>query len=64
MDFPSLQFLGTGSVPAYQSDLRDTWPHQWTRGSLMADGGVLEDLPGRLYLLGWVQRCWGLTRGG
>ena len=30
-------------------------PRQWNRGSLKTDGGVLEELSGRLYLLGWVQ---------
>ena len=30
-------------------------PRQWISGSLKTDGGVLEELPGRLCLPGWVQ---------
>ena len=64
MDVISLHcsLLGTGSAPACFSDRRDTcvvsmWPShwRWNRGSLKIDGGVLEDLPGRFSLLGWVQ---------
>ena len=34
-------------------------PHQWIRGSLKTDGSVPEELPGRLYLPGWVRLVMG-----
>ena len=39
-------------------------PHQWIRGSLMADGGVPEELAGCLSLPGWVQLGMGFHAWG
>ena len=44
-------------------------PRQWNRGGLKTDGGVPEDLPGRLCLPGWVQlvlgsHAWGVIAFG
>ena len=54
--YPSTAVSGNWerSLPVYLT-LEILAPCQWIRGSLKTNGGVLEELPGRLCLLGWVQ---------
>ena len=69
MEFPSLQFLGTGSILACQSDLGGTCATSVDQREPDDRWGVSEDLPGRLCLPGWVQlvlgsHAWGVIAFG
>ena len=69
MEFLALQFLGTGSVPACPSNLGDTCATFVDQREPDDRWGVPEDLPGRLYLPGWVylvlgSHAWGVIMFG